>query len=103
MTEKKEYLETEFAYHKYKMQVREESRKAYLELQQALDETYDVNELRDTAKIMAKSAFEQACENYDFAICAAVCESKYKRAIAFTNLITFALLISNLIWLIIIL
>lgn len=97
MTKKTPELETEFAYHRSRLQLIEESRSALENIDNKLDSIDDLPELRMVASEMAKTSLERSIEIFDYALLALLHEARYKKAIAAFVTLFFLALLSNLI------
>lgn len=90
-------LESEFAYHKYRLELIEDCRRKLEEIRDALDEVVSHQTLRATVLYFAKDAFERCIEIYDYSIVAATALRKYKAAVRVIRMLLLLILVSNFI------
>lgn len=88
-------LESEFAYHKYRLELIEDCRQKLAEVEEALQEVMSHQTLRAIVMYFAKDSFERCVEIYDYSIVASKALRKYKAAIRIIRVLLLFILISN--------
>lgn len=97
MTQQSPDLESEFAYHKYKLDLVEECRQNLSQIQQSLEGVSNTQTLRSVAVYFAKESFERCVEIYDYTIVAKRAVIQYKTAVRAVEFLLLMVVLTNLI------
>ena len=89
-------LDSEFAYHKYRLQVIEECRSNLAQVQESLEGVTNPTTLRTIALYFAKESFERCVELYDHTVVAGAAVAKYKAALRAVEVLLVLIVVTNL-------